>query len=227
MTHLELENLVSDYLEGVLGSEQERQVSHHLAECHSCRELIEDVRRAMQLCRSAEDLKPSPWLASRILLATAGAQTPTLRDRIAAALRAVWQPRFAYGIAMAVFSFSIIVNAAGVNLRDLRLEDLNPHTWIHQASRNGHLVYARAEKFYYDLRVVYEIEWRLKQLRQQPGEADSDHQQAPPKDDVPGGSSTNGSAITRPEMAFNRNVMIGAPALLAGGPAFLPRSTTQ
>jgi len=226
MTHLELENLVSDYLDGTLGSGQETQVSEHLAECGSCRELIDDVRRAMELCRPAEDLIPAPWLVSRILLATSGAPKATLRDRLAAALDPAWQPRFAYGVAMAVFSFSMIVNAAGINLKTLRFADLNPRTWMHQAGRNGHLLYARAEKFYYDLRVVYEIEWRLKQLRRQPGDAETDQQQLTPKREIPGGSSTNGSSMT-PQMAFDRNASIGAPALLESGPALFARSTTQ
>ena len=71
---------------------------------------------------------------------------------------------------MAVFSFSIIVNAAGINLRHMTVEDLNPRTWFFRANRAGHLYYARAEKFYYDLRVVYEIESRLRQLRSHPEE---------------------------------------------------------
>ena len=128
---------------------------------------------------------------------------------------------------MAVFSFSIIVNAAGINLRRLRFEDLNPRTWIHQASRNGHLLYARAEKFYYDLRVVYEIEWRLKQLRQQPGEAGSDQEQRTPDRERPGGGSTDGSSMTRPEVAFVQNLIIFAPTFIGSGPVSSTRSTTR
>jgi len=227
MTHLEVENLVSEYLEGLLASDRERQISKHLVDCASCRELVEDVRRAIELCRSTEDLEPSPWLVSRILLATVGERALTLRDRISAALRPLLQPRFAYGIAMAVFSFSIIVNATGINLRQLRFEDLNPRTWIHQANRNGHLLYARAEKFYYDLRVVYEIEWRLKQLRQQPGEAGDDQEQRTPDRERPDGGSTDGSSITRPELALVRNSTIFAPAFFGAGPVSSTRSITR
>ena len=130
-------------------------------------------------------------------------------------------------VAMAVSSFSIIVNAAGINLRRLRFEDLNPRTWIHQASRNGHLLYARAEKFYYDLRVVYEIEWRLKQLRQKPGEAGNDQEQRTPDRERPDGGSTDGSSMTRPEVAFVQNLIIFAPAFIESGPVSSTRSTTR
>jgi hypothetical protein len=88
---------------------------------------------------------------------------------------------------MAIFSLSVIVNAAGVNLRNLTVADLNPRTWFYQANRTGHLLYARAEKFYYDLRVVYEIVSRFRQLRpQQPAEP---QKEAPRQEPAPGGST--------------------------------------
>jgi hypothetical protein len=201
MTHLDIENLLSDYLDGLVTVEVKRDFAAHLVQCGACRELVDDVQRAVEYCRSAEDLDPAPWLVSRILLATVGARRPALRDRILARLRPLWQPRFAYGIAMAVFSFSMIINAAGLNLRLLRFEDLNPRKWFREASRNGHLLYARAEKFYYDLQVVYAIEWRLKQLRQAPAES-GDQQQQTPEHSSPGGSLKNGSSMTVPELAW-------------------------
>ncbi len=168
MTHLEIENLASDYLEGLLDPSLRAAVDAHLTACTACRELMGDVRHALELCRAAEEVEPKPWLISKILLATVGEREPTWRERIAAYFRPLLQPRVAYSVAMTVFTFSIIVNAAGLNLRSLRFEDLNPRTWVGRANRQGHLMYARAEKFYYDLRVVYEIESRFRQLRGQP-----------------------------------------------------------
>ena len=86
MTHLEVENLASDYLEGLLASDREWQISEHLLDCASCRELVEDVRQAIELCRSAEDLEPSPWLVSRILLATVGGELVTINCTVAVAV---------------------------------------------------------------------------------------------------------------------------------------------
>jgi len=90
---------------------------------------------------------------------------------------------------MTVFTFSIIVNAAGLDLRRLRIEDLNPRTWVDRADRQGHLMYARAEKFYYDLRVVYEIESRFRQLSGQP----QVQEEETPKSAAPGGGSSQGT----------------------------------
>jgi hypothetical protein len=49
---------------------------------------------------------------------------------------------------------------------------------------------ARAEKFYYDLRVVYEIESRFRQLRGQP----QDQEEETPKPAAPGGGSSRGAS---------------------------------
>lgn len=186
MTHLELENLASDYLEGRLDALRRAAAEAHLQECGACRELLGDMRHALELCHTAEDLEPAPWLMTKILRATVGERKPTWRERVAAFFRPSPQPRVAYAVAMAIFSFTIIVNAAGLNLANLTLADLNPRTWVHEANRTGHLLYARAEKFYYDLRVVYEIESRFRDLRPQPGEDQGD---GPQQESAPGGST--------------------------------------
>jgi hypothetical protein len=191
MTHLELENLTSDYLEGLLEPALKAEFESHLSVCPSCFEMVGDVRRALQLCHDASELEPAPWLVQKIMQATVGQRKPGWAERLLASIRPLLQLRVAYGIAMAVFSFSIIVNAAGINLRHMTVEDLNPRTWIFRANRAGHLYYARAEKFYYDLRVVYEIESRLRQLRSHSEE----EQEAPKQEPAPGGSTNSPPAL--------------------------------
>ena len=208
MTHLELENLASDYLEGLLEPARRAAVETHLAGCAECRELIGDVRRAMELCQTAEELEPAPWLVSKIVRATVGERKPTFAQQVAAFFRPSAQPRVAYVVAMAIFSFSIIVNAAGINLRNLRVADLNPYTWARRANSAGHLLYARAEKFYYDLRVVYEIESRFRQLKSQPDQSPS----PAPRQEAPTGGSTDGKTLARPQLAMNRALFLAVSA---------------
>ena len=186
MTHLELENLASDYLEGLLEAPQKTAVEAHLAECMACGELLKDLSHVLDLCRAADDVEPKPWLISKIIQATIGERKPTWGQRIADFLRPVLQPRVAYPIAMTVFTFSILVNAAGLNLRSLQMEDLNPRTWVSRATRQGHLMEARAEKFYFDLRVVYEIESRFRQLS---GQSQVQENETPKSAEPDGGSS--------------------------------------
>jgi hypothetical protein len=207
MTHLELENLASDYLEGQLDAVRRAEFEAHSVGCPPCRELVADLRHVMELCQSAEDLEPAPWLVSKILLATIGERKPTFGEQLAAYFRPAARVRIAYAVAMAVFSFSIIVNTAGINLRHLTFEDLNPRTWFYQANRTGHLAVARAEKFYYDLRVVYEIESRLRQFRQQSGPGGGQQERETPKPEVPAGGTTDSTPPGNPELADARDLM--------------------
>lgn len=190
MTHLEMENLASDYLEGLLEPSQHEAVDAHLSDCAACRELLGDVRQALELCRRTEVAEPRPWLISRIMRATVGEQRLTWRQRLAAYLGLIHHPRVVYSLAMTVFTFSIMVNAAGLNLRSLRLQDLDPRTWLDRADRQGHLMYAHAEKFYYDLRVVYEIESRFRQFSDNPPM----QREESPKEPPAGGSSEGAPA---------------------------------
>ena len=190
ITHLELENLASDYLEGQLDQAHRAEVEEHLAICPPCREILADVRLAIQSCRSAEEMMPPPWLLSRIRLATTGERRTGVVERVAALLRNIRQPRVAYAVAMTVFSVSLIVNVAGLSLRNLNMADLNPATWVYRANRAGHLFYARAEKFYDDLRIVYEIESRFRNAQ---SETDQQNQARKPGPSQIQPSSTTGS----------------------------------
>jgi len=165
MTHLELKNLASDYLEGQLDQARRVEVEKHLANCAACREVVADVRLAIEVCQSAEDVMAPPWLVTRIRFATMGDARTGIAEQVNAILHAIRHPRFAYAVAMTVFSLSLIVNISGLNLRRLNMHDLNPATWVYRANRAGHLLYARAERFYDDLRIVYEIESRFRNAR--------------------------------------------------------------
>jgi len=197
MTHLEIENLASEYLEGQLDTVRRSEVEQHLAGCAGCQELMTDLRRVFELCREAEPLEPPPWLVPKILRATVGERQPALAERLAAWFRPMLQARVVYGVAMAVFSLSMIANVAGVNLRHVKAQDLNPRNWLYQANRNGHLLLGRVEKYYYDLKVVYEIESRLRQLRAQPG-------RTAPQPQTPPGGSTDGAPVDDSVLAFVR-----------------------
>lgn len=198
MTHLEIENLASEYLEGQLDTVRRSGMEQHLAQCAACRELIADLRGVLELCREAEPLEPPPWLVHKILRATIGERQPSLAERVATWLKPAFQARVVYGVAMAVFSLSMIANVAGVDLRHVKAQDLNPRNWLYQANRNGHLLLGRVEKYYYDLKVVYEIESRLRQLRAQPGGS-------APQAKPPAGGSTDGMPVEGPALALNRS----------------------
>ncbi len=177
MTHLETGNLLAAYLDGALNPAQTVQVEDHLAGCTECREMVEDARLALDVCQAAEDREPVPWLVPRILRATIGETRPSWAARFRAWLR----PQLVYGISMAVFSTSFVLFAAKVNLRHLTISQVNPAAWFHHADSRTHVFAARAEKFYYDLRFVYEVQSVLRDFGQQP--------RTPQKSRQPAGSS--------------------------------------
>lgn len=194
MTHLELENLASEYLEGRLDAVDRAGVEEHLAACAACREVLGDIRDAIEICHSAGEVTPPPWLVPKILRATVGEKPAGSSDQMRSLLRSFRQPRLAYAVAMALFSISLIANVAGFKFRNLNLQELNPTTWVYRANRAGHLLYARVEKFYDDLRIVYEIESRFRNTQSQPAEHENQTSKPSPSEGRPASTTDRQNA---------------------------------
>jgi hypothetical protein len=60
-------------------------------------------------------------------------------------------------------TFVVILTASGFSWRKPKLADLAPATIYRNANSKAHLAYARGTKFFSDMRVVYEIQSRLRQ----------------------------------------------------------------
>jgi hypothetical protein len=71
----------------------------------------------------------------------------------------------------------IVVSASGFSLRKAKLADLRPAAIYQRADRGVHTVGARCVKYVSDLRVVYEIQSRLRQ--------DENNLQTTPEDFLP------------------------------------------
>jgi hypothetical protein len=78
-------------------------------------------------------------------------------------VRGMGSPKFAYGAASVMATFVIIFVASGTSLRKPKLADLRPANVYLSGTRRAHLAYARTVKYVSDLRVVYEIQSRLRQ----------------------------------------------------------------
>lgn len=80
--------------------------------------------------------------------------------------KTVFEPRMALVAAMAFFSISLTLNLMGVKLTRFRAADLEPQA-IHRAvTRQYAQANARVVHYYENLRIVYEVESRVHQLRQ-------------------------------------------------------------
>ena len=80
--------------------------------------------------------------------------------------KTVFEPRLALVAAMAFFSISLTLNLVGVKLTSFRASDLEPQAMRRAVTRQYAQANARVVHYYENLRIVYEVESRVHQLRQ-------------------------------------------------------------
>lgn len=170
----EFESILADYIDGTLGSAQSAAVEQHASSCAVCGEFMADVKGAVGFLGRAGDIEPPPALVTRIAY-----QSPVGRSRqpfekqgwlsraIAKWLHPVLQPRLAMGMAMTVLSFAMLERCTGVRVQHIQPADLNPVRVWSGVEDKALRVKDRAVKYYENLRFVYEIETRLRDLQQQ------------------------------------------------------------
>ncbi|HKN25759.1 MAG TPA: zf-HC2 domain-containing protein [Candidatus Acidoferrum sp.] len=193
----QVEAQLSDYLEGLLQAPDRAEFEAHLASCAECAPLVASVRSVMSELRSMEQLEAPPRLVYSILDNTLGPREKvTAWQTIRNFIRGLATPKFAYGAASVLATLIILVGASGISLRKPKLAELYPMNMYLNANRRYHLAKANCVKYVSDLRVVYEIQSRLRQgendlqapeesapkstPEKQPGQSD-DHTHAQPK----------------------------------------------
>ncbi len=83
------------------------------------------------------------------------------------------QPRPVFGAMMTILSLSMMTHCAGVPVRDLKAEDLNPErVWVNLETKVER-IYDRTIKTYESMRLVYEVRQELRQWREQQQEQDA------------------------------------------------------
>lgn len=155
---------LSDYLDGLLTAGERAEFEAHVPACASCASLLAGVREAVSAMRKMEELEEPPRLVYAILDATLGPRdTVTGWRAMLALVRGLASPRFAYGALSVGATLMVLLSASGFSWRKPKLADLHPVVIYRYVDRQAHLVYARGTKFVSDLRVVYEIQSRLRQ----------------------------------------------------------------
>jgi anti-sigma factor RsiW len=168
----DLEILLCDYVDGTLDAAAKATVERHLADCPSCAELARDAAAAVGFLARVEEIEPPAELVTRILFQIpnrrqSGERRRGIREWLANTFEPILQPRLAMGMAMTVLSFAMLGRFAGIQPRQLTAADLNPvKVWATLDDR-AHRTWERAVKYYENLRFVYEIQTRLKELTEQ------------------------------------------------------------
>jgi hypothetical protein len=172
MTCAEFEVLLCDYLDETLPADRRREVEQHRAECASCAAFAKDVSGAVAFLGRVEAVEPPAELLTRITfeIPTGGARKEArgwLLGPLLGWLQPILQPRFAMGMAMTILSFSMLGRLAGIEVRQLKPSDLQPaNVWAATEDR-AHRMWARAVKYYDNLRLVYEVQARLQEWTRQ------------------------------------------------------------
>jgi putative zinc finger protein len=181
----EFEALLSDALEGNLTPARQESFEAHRRVCGICGPLFADVQAGQQWLRALEPVEPPVHLVHNILAATSG--VVSTRPLAAAAdgrttpfgerAREWWdsysasyfrplaafvrQPRFVMSFGMIFFSFSLGLSAFGVKPADVAKVDLRPAALRH-AYNDAQI---KVVKYYDNIRFVYEIESKVRELK--------------------------------------------------------------
>jgi predicted anti-sigma-YlaC factor YlaD len=177
----EFDTLLTDAFDGVLSASSQRRFDLHVQQCSTCAPLFRETAAGMKWLDSLEEVEAPANLLHNILAATtmqpstAAAVVPkltwkerlsgVLSDLIAPARALVRQPRMAMTFSMAIFSLTLSMNLAGIKVSDLRHIDLRPSAIKEQATMKYYETSTRVVKYYENIRLVYEVESRLQELK--------------------------------------------------------------
>lgn len=186
MQCIEFDALLSDALEGVLKGPKLDQFQSHARTCEVCGPMFADAKTGQEFLLQLEDMEPPAEMVRNILIATTGLR-PSWWERFQASfltpmVNLARQPRFAMSFGMAFFSLSVTLSIAGVRVGDLAHIDLRPSA----IKRTYYQTTAKVVKYYENIRVVYEVESRVRELKKATAPEEQPEQKKERKNDTSG-----------------------------------------
>ena len=171
----EFDALLSEALDQSLTGQKLESFQAHARVCSVCGPLFAEAEAGKHWLDSLEEMEAPANLVHNILVATSGQEhvrasgrlvpsvswKKTLSEWVTPFLGVVRQPRFAMSFGMAFFSLSAALSVAGVKVSDLRQVDLRPTA----VKRTYYETSGRVVKYYENIRLVYEIESRVRELK--------------------------------------------------------------
>jgi hypothetical protein len=196
----EFDLLLSDALDGVLTGAGLDRFQAHARGCKACGPLLAEAEAGRNWLKGLTEAEPPASLVTNILASTTGVDTQRLRATVrssqpriswwehvqASLLEPVWatvrQPRFAMSFGMAFFALSVGLTVAGVKPADLRQISLRPSAIRH----TYYSTQARVVHYYENVRIVYEVESRVREIKRTVAPAEPGRRESRPakqKDD--------------------------------------------
>src|SRR5882724_6729956 len=188
MQCVEFDALLSEALEGSLKGPKLENFQLHAKSYEVCGPLFADAKAGQDWLQSLEDVDPPAELVRNVLLATSGLRLSWWErfqsSFLSPMVNVARQPRFAMSFGMAFFSLSVTLSIAGVRLGDLRHVDLRPSA----IKRTYYQTTAKVVKYYENIRVVYEVESRVREFKKvtTPAEQPPDQKDKTRKNDTSG-----------------------------------------
>jgi hypothetical protein len=181
----ECENLIADALDGTLSAADAAALERHKAECALCTQMFKETEQGKNWMQYlAEEPEIPEGLLEKILARTShpagapnqqvsGVVIPIRPQPVRAAwyrnplpaLRQVFEPRLLMTAAMAFFSIALTLNLTGIKLSEVHAADLRPSRMKATLTRQYYSTNEQVMKYYENLRVVYEMEARVRELR--------------------------------------------------------------
>lgn len=184
------EVMCPEAVDGTLTPAERRVFDRHVAQCASCAKELEEAQRGAAWLGVLKGHTPEPpaALLANILAETTGAEDREPMPEFVRALpvravapawalttvarrvvdvfrietaRRTFQPRMAMTAAMAFVSIALTLNLTGVRLKNLRASDFTPSGLRRNVAQAG----ATAARNFQNMRVVYQVESRVSELR--------------------------------------------------------------
>jgi hypothetical protein len=188
----EWEALLVDALDGTLRAEDTAVFTAHGNDCPMCAEMLAQAKQGREWMTFLHVEPPVPAdLVSRILDRTSGASLPQLAAADAAqpialpvahftTRRTFRDARMLMTAAMAFFSLALTLNLIGFRLDTLRMADLKPSALQNTIARQFYGAKKQMVSYYENLRLVYEVESKMRELRR---DAETEQNTQPPKEE--------------------------------------------
>ena len=207
----EWENLLADALDGTLSAADAAAFTRHHRECVLCAQMLKETEQGRSWMKylAVEPEVPADLL-HKILARTSGGLQPgvavpaiSLPARPAwhrvllPAVRQVLEPRLMMTVAMAFFSIALTLNLTGIKVTDLRAEDFHPSRLRANITRQYYSTNEQVTKYYKNLRLVYEMESRVRELRRTTDTEPAPSPQQTPKPPARDGSGSPSSTVPK------------------------------
>jgi Putative zinc-finger len=207
----EWENLLADALDGTLSAADAAAFTRHHRECALCAQMLKETEQGRSWMKylAVEPEVPADLL-KKILARTSGGPQPgvaapalSLPPRPAwhrvmlPAVRQVLEPRLMMTVAMAFFSIALTLNLTGVKVTELRAADLQPSRLRANLTRTYYSTNEQVTKYYKNLRLVYEMESRVRELRRTTDTEPAPSPQQTPKPPARDGSGSPSSTVPK------------------------------